>query len=456
MVAMVVFVIISTATVAIIIQALQTLRENEARIMAANIARSQLEMLKLKGASGLTQGTSDPQVVEGANAQYVVLTTATLVGKNQTSGPCDSASPGTDYWRVHVEVFPPSEEFTPTEERKDQVVIDSIIPRDETAPLTNVGSAAITVVDENGQENRNIVVTGTDANNVTNNFTYTTGPDGCIFVPNLKPSTSLFVSVSHLGDPPYVPETSGGDIQLVPIATGVVARPTFHYAPASTIQFGGLSTEYPPPADLDVTWQVADTGTTVQRGTLSTPVTGLWPNTRGFVAYAGRCADADPSTYVGQTRQSFAFAAGQTTVAGLRTAPVKLRGLPASATVVAKYTGSDASCPTVTFDLGTTDALGILKVGLPFGSWEFATPSFAAPLEGEKHAVTSPLTPQTAETTDTVNFTLENLDNLPLECEDPLVPNKKNTKCVEPPTDPLASPSPSASPAPEFSASPSP
>ena len=49
MVAMVLFVALSTATVSILMQSMRTVRENSQRVAAANVARTQLEYLRRLG-----------------------------------------------------------------------------------------------------------------------------------------------------------------------------------------------------------------------------------------------------------------------------------------------------------------------------------------------------------------------------------------------------------------------
>ncbi len=106
-------------------------------------------------------------------------------------------------------------------------------------------------------------------------------------------------------------------------------------------------------------------------------------------------------------RQAFALTAGSATVAALASAPVRLRGLPADTPVTARYVGPDAACSTAPVDLGRSNDKGILKVGLPYGDWEFTAETETVQLE-------NPLLPgPEGQPPDpvTVSFTLADLDN---------------------------------------------
>jgi hypothetical protein len=163
---------------------------------------------------------------------------------------------------------------------------------------------------------------------------------------------------------------------------------------------------HPMPPLLPVSWQLNTTGAPLTAGTAGETVGRLWPNTNGFSAWAGSCADTNPTAY-GSTHQAFAFIAGQTTTAALTVAPVKLRGLPADAFVTAFYDGTDPACAGQSFALGRSDLLGLLRVGLPYGKWRFQTP-------GQSQVLLAPLIPSldaTPLTEVVVNFTLADLDN---------------------------------------------
>lgn len=397
MVAMLVFVVISTATITILINGLKTIRENSDRVLAATIARSQIEHLRAEGTSAITIGLTEGGPV-GTDPAFVVRTTANWVGLDQTASACDAAEPGQAYMRVSVEVS--------TETLQTPQVVDTVIQPDATQSSSGLGAAAISVIDQVGEPVANITISLTDVGHPENVRTYITGGDGCIYLPDLAPSATLIATVSFAGSPQYVSSTPTGTQQSVLVTEGGVARPTFEYAPVAGIVFAGQDQEFPLPSGIAVSWQGTATGASIQSSSLGSAITGLWPETGGFTAWAGTCADADPSS-VSATRQGFGFVAGGTTTASLSSGPVRLRGLPADTVVTARYVGPDAACTMPDLNLGRSNDKGILKVGLPYGDWRF----FA---EDQNRRLDVPLVPApdgTPPAPVTVAFTLADLDN---------------------------------------------
>jgi prepilin-type N-terminal cleavage/methylation domain-containing protein len=394
MVALVLFVALSTATVSILIQAMRTVRENSQRVVAANVARTQLEYLRRLGTSGITLGLTTT-AAPGIPTDYQVRSTAQWVGLGQQSSACSAAQPGQAYVRVTVDVT--------SADLSAPVTVNSIIAPPATPSAAGTGAAAISVIDQIGAPVSDVVIRGVDTTHPTNGFTYTTGDDGCIFVPGLTPSASLVVSISRSGTPAYVSLTPTGTSQTVSIAASSLARPTFYFAPAAGITFAGDRPEYPLLAGFPVSWQVNETGASVNPGTVGTTVSGQWPSTSGFSAWAGDCPDADPQGY-GLPRESFAFVAGSDASVVLDVRPVKLRGITANTSVTVKHAGSGPGCSSTTLDLGKTDAKGILKVGLPNGAWQVS-----AGAQTQQVTLTPPA-PEADDPTTVVNFTLANLD----------------------------------------------
>ena len=86
---------------------------------------------------------------------------------------------------------------------------------------------------------------------------------------------------------------------------------------------------------------------------------------------------------------------------------MRLRGLPDDTVVTARYVGPDAGCATTTVDLGRSNNKGILKVGLPYGDWEFTAKTETVQLDEPLVPGPDGLPPEPL----TVNFTLADLDN---------------------------------------------
>ncbi len=392
--AMVVFILVSTATVSILILALRTVRENSDRVQAANIARSQVDAMRFLGASLIPKGLSLGGPT-GTDPSFTVRTTANWVGLSQTVSACEAAQPGQAYVRVHVEVS--------SANLSGPQVIDTIVVPESGDTADGTGATTVAVVDQLGAPVSDVAVRGLDAIKPTNAFTLTTGSDGCLFLPGLAPTGSLIVTVSRTG---YVSSTPTGTSQTLLVTSGSVTRSTFELAAQSSIVFASALPTYPMPPLMPVSWQVNTTGAALTAATAGATVGQLWPNTNGFSAWAGSCADANPTAY-GVAHQAFAFIAGQSTIAALAVAPVKIRGLPADADVTAFYDGTDPACAGQSFALGKSDILGVLKVGLPYGQWRFQTP-------GQVQTLLAPLLPSPDSTPLTevvVNFTLADLDN---------------------------------------------
>lgn len=421
MAAMVVFIIISTATVTVVIQGLRTMRENSDRAVAANIARDQIEYLKSVGTAGITPGlTLGAHDAALYNADFKVRTTATWVGFNQSGDTCAASTPGKDYMRVTVEVT--SSNIT------DPQTVDTIITPPPNAASPSLGQVRIYVRDQLGLPVSDVTVTGIPPT------TLLTGASGCVFVPDITPA-SLSVSISKTG---YVTDTPTGLSQPATITAGHLTEKYFNLAAASSIQFSASNPDYPLPSTMPVMWQLNETGSIAVKTTVSSTVSNKWPLTTGFVSWAGSCTDASPLTNYGVSPQGFSFIAGQTTMAALNTGLVKLRGLPKDEPVTATYTGPDSGCAQAPVLLGNSNNLGILKVGLPYGKWSFTAKT-------QTQALSTPLAPPAAGSPAdvvVVNFTLACLDDpspIPLGA----------------PCDVKGSGSPSASPSGSGSSSPS-
>lgn len=393
LVAMVIFVIVSTAAITLIIRTLQVVRGNSDRILAANIARSQIEELRAKGTARIPIGQSTGGIA-GTSKDFTVTTTANWVGIGQTESSCAAANPGQDFLRVTVEVS--GKNVTVPQ------VADAVVFPDAAVESGATGAVAISVVDQVGNPVNGVTVTATDQMHPTNNFSLVSGVDGCLFVPLLTPSSSLAVAVARDG---FVPSTPTGASSTMAVVKQAVERKTFHYAAASGVSFASLDRDYPLPSKIPVSWQLNATGNPVLPTTLDARISGLWPLPTGFTAWAGGCADADPQASSAQ-RQSFAFTAGATTAAELASAPIFLRGLEANVPITAHYAGADAACSPADIVIGRTDSLGQFKVGMPFGDWDFTA-------SGETVSPTTPLTPASAATGPLrLDFTKANLDGL--------------------------------------------
>ena len=357
--AVVLFVAISASTITILLLALNTIEGNNDRVIAANVARSRIEQLRVLGSDQVVPGLTFDQPA-GTPPDFSVETSAQWVGAGQSVSSCEAAAPGQAYLRVRVDVSGPDEGAV--------AVMDTIIAPDATATSVGTAAIAISVEDQQGSPVSGVTVSAVDSLSPENSFTYLTGSDGCLYIPGLTAGRDLDISVSKNG---YVPPTPTGDQGTSTLDAGTLAKPSFLLAPASGIDFTGAQAGYPVPAGTPVTWQVNETGALSEIGAIGTPVTGRWPNPGGFTAWVGDCPDADPGEYA-QPVQTFDFTPGGSTLADLTLGLVDISGLPAGATVTASHVGPcDPDSTSLTLDLGTAGEDGTLTAGLPFGSWEF-------------------------------------------------------------------------------------
>lgn len=405
-----IFAVVSTASFTIIISALQTVDQNNERVLAANVARSQVEYLRLQGAANISPGLST-DAPPGTRPDFSVETSAEWVGLGQTASACEAASPGQAYLRVRVAVTSP--------EVDGPAVIDTIITPETTPSTAGTAAAAISVADHHGEPVSGAQITGVDTAHPENSFTYVTGADGCLFVPGLVAPGMMTLTVSKDG---YVASTPTGTQVSVQLDQDALAKPTFLYAPAGGIDFVGGLAEFPLAAGTPVTWQLNETGAIVRTGAVGTAVTGQWPTTSGFTAWAGDCPDADPELYAA-VRPSYDFTAGEQARVALDVRPVRLRGLPPETPVTARHVGG--GCTNDPFSVGESNEEGVLRLGLPNGRWEFTADTGT---ETETITLDDPLAPPAAgveEEVTVVPFTLGG-----------------------PEPSPSASPSPSPSPSP--------
>jgi type II secretory pathway pseudopilin PulG len=388
--AVVVFVAVSAVTVALLISALGTIDENNERVLVANVARSQVEHLRALGATSITPGLTYEQP-PGTPPGYVVETSAQWVGAGQQASACEAASPGQAYLRVRVAASSP--------ELGAPAVIDTVITPEASVDFEGTAALAVSVVDHQGTPVPGVTVTALDAQHPENSFTYVTGADGCLYIPGLTAGGDIDVVVTKAG---YVSSTPTGSQGTSSLDASSLAKPTFLLAPAAGVAWASRLTDFPLASGTPVTWLVNETGAVVETGAVGTAVTGRWPTTSGFTAWAGACADADPEES-GAARPSFDFVAGGTTAAGLDVRPVRIEGLPPGTEVTARHA---AGCSTPDLVVGVAGADGAVQAGLPNGDWEFR-----ATAEGLSETVLleNPLAPPAAgvdETVALVPFTL--------------------------------------------------
>jgi len=371
LVATVVFALTATATVGILITAIRTVRENSDRVYASNLARSEIEKQRELGTDFITIGntSSTTTTPEGV---FTISTTSNWVGLNQATDACEAAAPGQAYMRVHVEVSGAT--------ISDPQVSDTIIAPGDDSSLVDTGQLAIKVADERANpvsgvtlQVRNVAASGATSS-------YITGPDGCVFVPKLAPSAAWQVTINRGG---YVPRIVNGTTATSAVVAAQTTRMSFEYAAASSMEFTSSTADFPIPAGIPLSMgqdplAIAPIAVTTYPKTVSS----LWPAVGGYQAWLGTCIAADPASFASPrttatNRTWFAVTPGAKTTAPLGGTTVRVRGLPANAPVRATpQAEASGACKTPpVYDIGTTDALGVLRVELPYGKWTFTSTS---------------------------------------------------------------------------------
>lgn len=370
-VALGVFAVVSVATVSILVTSLRTVNENEDRVLAANLARSELEQARISGASGIEPGLTVSEINE-----FTVRRSASWVGVDQRVSPCEAISPGQDFLRVSVEV---SGRTLAAPQR-----IDGVIPG--IAPDDASGSLTVFVGGRFAEPLSDVTITGSDQFHARNNFSVVTGPDGCVFLPDLDPSGSLQVQVQRRVDGvDYIARTPEGTRQQTAIDLDEVSRLNFTLARPAALRFESTAATYPVPEGIDVSWKELTTGSVTRSTPLGTEVGGLWPASSGFQAWLGGCTDANPREY-GSTPTSFDLTEAQSVTVPVEAARVRIRGLAPEGSVSVRYIGTDPECADLVLDAGAADDTGRLSISLPYGSWEFVS-------DGQTQVLPEPLQP---------------------------------------------------------------
>ena len=375
-VALAVFAIVSLATVSILINSLRTVRENEDRVLAANLARSELEQARIDGAESIPVGLSEREASE-----FTIRTSANWVGVDQQVSACDAITPGQDFLRVSIEV---SGRTLRSPQR-----VDGVVPG--VAPGGEVGAMTVFAGDPLAQPLSDVTITGIDAFHPENAFQLVTGSDGCVFLPALTPSGSLRVSVQGNADGrSYITRTPEAAFQQAQITVDEVTRLNFELALPAGVRFESEDATYPVPSGVLTSWRPLTTGAVIRTNELSAAIEGLWPATTGFEAWLGSCADADPRLY-DSLPTPFDLVGGRTVNVPVAAAKVTATGLRPEMPLEVVYTGEDPECTGLILDAGIADDDGRVNALVPFGSWEFAAGDQVQSLEGPLGSTPNPV-----------------------------------------------------------------
>jgi hypothetical protein len=170
------------------------------------------------------------------------------------------------------------------------------------------------------------------------------------------------------------------------VQPGQLWRSTLEYDSSATIQ-ATFATEpgyvgYALPATNDIPISLGNSD--LPAGSKAFPGTGnartlanLWPYPTGYQVWAGRCQNNDPR-FSGQPQDPpVPSAPGDTSAVVVLLGPVEIKTTGAK-TVTATATGTCPAGTTNVVQLGSTNAAGVLKTSLPYGTWSIKAGSGAA------------------------------------------------------------------------------
>ena len=398
MVAMVVFALLAAGVLAGLNMANATGRGNRLRVVAANLAASQIEAVRNYDVSLLVDGLSCPmwagpppcgKTWVEADAFYVEQNVQ-AVQSDAASSVCDSPSgKKLGYKRITVQVHWDTMGTIPP------VRTDTLMTLGANGPDPNKANVAVKVRDRNALPQKAVLVSISPGG-----VSQQTGDDGCVVFANLNPGTTYTTTLNTTG---YVnPNGVATPAQSVgPLSAGEVFKVDFDYDQSSqlSLSVNTQDSAYPVPSALlkvlpvtlgsTTLWATTDyrqlfldcTSAGATAGACITPtgtprqLPDLYPV--AYSAWSGACPDADP----GQSSRPapIVLTPGQTVTGAVDTEAIKITTVDQTTSAVVPNTDVYAvpSCgsPATYYLVGSSDASGNLQVSLPWGGWNLSTAS---------------------------------------------------------------------------------
>lgn len=349
MVALAIFLIVSAATLSLITQSLETIGGNADRVYAAALARTQVEELRTLGSAAIPLGATSRTVTTDAGT-FLLTQTATWVDIGAPTNPCDvgpGVTPGKSYLRVRVDVEGGTLDAPQT--------VESVVYPNDTVPTDNTGTITVEVDDNLGEPVSGVTVSGT---NGSQSFTQTTGPDGCVFAPDLAAGSNWSVSISKSG---YITQNLNGQSSSGVVVNELQNTPlAFTYAASGSLVFTTSGGGYPLPSGVPFAFSPNTRNVPTPAPNYPATVSGLWPD--NYTGWLRPCTGAGEGS-----TSSATLAQGATEAMNLTGTRLDLVG-PEGGTVKATYSGTGC---TVTYTLGTWDETLLVKASLPAGKWTF-------------------------------------------------------------------------------------
>jgi Tfp pilus assembly protein PilV len=362
-VAIFIFAIVATSVAAAMGSSLGLSRQNRSRSVAANLAAQDMDAVRLAGFSSLPLGTTTTtQTVDGID--YTVARQTRYVTGDGSIGTCGAAA-GSKLSYLTVK-----DSVTWANMNGTQPVTSSTL----LTPPAGTASIEVQVLNPAPVPGVAVSLTGTDT------ASGTTDANGCALISGLDSGTYT-VTISKAGYVDINGNTSPS--QTASIYPGYLTPIAFQFAQSVTasITLSGASGAPMPSSGAAVT--LANTtmsgNLTSSPGSSPVQVSGLYPYSNGYQAWAGTCADAKP------TASTTPSATQIPTTDGSYSATVQLPRLtvntqkttsgnpPRSGVTVTASHAADSSCTGgESYTLGATNSSGTIVVALPLGTYTIA------------------------------------------------------------------------------------
>ncbi len=362
---------------------------DRSRVQAANLAAREIETVRnqfgssksapltVAATSQVTNGTPLPGQTAGQplnldGTKYTVVRTVEWLPAGSGASPCDGGSAVT-YPSLAVNVKVSWKQHAVTRDVESNTILTP--PKGTLAAIKGFVAAKVQGAAGTGVDSVPVDITGPGGSQ-----TRVTGADGCaVFAMDTTGNYTV-----TLDEPGYVsfdgqqsvskPATvSQGTIQVVP----------FSYDRAATIQFNyevtddpGPSFTAPTPVQPIVLFNpgLPNMGRKELPGGTSS-VTGLWPFTDGYSVWAGKCTLNDPAATGGSRPKAVVASPGGTVTAKVPLKPLQATFLDsegdprADVSVTAVIADATGCSPAQIYQLGKTDANGVVRTALPYGQW---------------------------------------------------------------------------------------
>jgi len=386
--------------------ALTLTRNNRNRSIAANLASGEMDLVRSSDFTTLPTGRTTSTATVDATT-YTIARDSEWVAQNSTTGPCDgSGSTKPALLRVTVAVSWP--DMAGTQPVRSQSAL--------TPPVgaydRYTGNIAVRVRDRDGNPAPSHQVIATTGASTTSQLTTA---DGCAFFAFLSPG-AYQVTVQTPGSV----DRQGASVpsSTATVGVGATSSVDFDYDRAASIALtmsgasGGAV-----PSSMAVT--LANGGLLPNEVKSFTgsgsprTIADLFPFANGYQYWAGSCADADPEAqdpngggalYPGATRPDpISVGPGLVFSGSLVLASVDVKVVDSlnnslAGVAVTAHHDPDTSCASgEDLAAGTTDANGMLRVALPYGTWSLRVAAGSA--SGSSSVTVSPLSADLLTTT---------------------------------------------------------